>query len=59
MADDVFSFFMGTTSGSTEYPALPLISTSTHQAVWSNYYYDDTATSEASVTLTAGSSYYL
>lgn len=59
MADNIFSFYISTMVGLSEPPALPLISSSTNQAVWSNYYYDDTATSEAQVTLTAGKSYYI
>lgn len=59
VADNIFSFFISTVVGSTEISATPFISSSNVQTDWTDYYMDDVAGSEASVTLTAGSSYYI
>lgn len=56
-ADDQFSFYFATVTGSTELPATPLISATSAQ-YWDDFYlnYRDTATKN--VTLSAGMSYY-
>jgi hypothetical protein len=40
-------------------PASPLIFSNMYQPSWSNFYFDDVSTAEASVTLIAGKSYYI
>lgn len=59
LADDAFSFYISSVAGSTEISNTPLISSSSVQTYWSDFYYDDVAGSEAAVTLTAGMSYYI
>lgn len=59
IADDYFAFYISTTYGSTDLPATPLIYSNNHQKSWNNFYYDDSQFGEASVTLTAGMSYYI
>lgn len=56
-ADDQFSFYLATVTGSAETPATPFIS-STGAQYWNDFYlnYKDTATKN--VTLSAGMSYY-
>ncbi len=59
IADDYFSFYISPTHGSTDLPASPLIYSNKNQVSWSNFYYDDSATAEGSISLTAGMSYYI
>jgi hypothetical protein len=59
IADDYFAFYISSTYGSTDLPATPLIYSNTHQPYWNNYYIDDAPNGEASVTLSAGKSYYI
>jgi hypothetical protein len=58
-ADDQFSFYIGSTHGSTDLPAAPLISSTKNQPYWNNFYIDDSPLAEANVSLTAGLSYYI
>ena len=56
-ADDVFSFYLATVTGSTELPASPLIYSNVPQ-YWDDFYMRNTPTAMATVTLQAGMSYY-
>jgi hypothetical protein len=51
--------YLSNVTGSTEPAATPLIYSDVQTTEWTNFYYDDIATAENSVNLTAGMSYYL
>jgi hypothetical protein len=58
IADDVFSLYLATTTGSTELPATPFIYSDGFQ-YWDDFYINYHPTAEASVMLDQGKSYYL
>jgi hypothetical protein len=56
-ADDAFSFYLATVTGSTELPASPLIYSNWAQS-WNDFYMNNRPTATATITLQAGQSYY-
>ena len=59
IASYAFSMYLSRVYGSTQPSSTPFIYSSTPTAEWSNFYYDDIATAERQVNLTAGLSYYI
>jgi hypothetical protein len=59
ISDDYFAFYMAPTFGSVDVPSSPLIYSNNYQSSWTNFYLNDEATAEASISLTAGNSYYI
>jgi len=58
MADDVFSLYLATTTGSTELPLTPLIYSNSWQQD-TDFFINDIPSAEGSATLVGGQSYYL
>lgn len=56
-ADDAFSFYLATVTGSTELPASPLLYSNGAQ-YWNDFYMNSRPNAMATVTLQAGMSYY-